>query len=226
VSRVRLTAAAAALFGFITLCVLLAFGMQAGVEDAYGNARAMSAALSQFQRVETLADLGFVFGGADTAPARAAAMHAVNRLDLWAFIPAYTLFLIAAALLLAGEARGPLAWAAIGFAVLGAGADAVETSLQLAITADLANAGAHLPIAPWHWLKYGALALNGFCVAGLCLLRAPKRWILGVAALLPLPAVLAAYAGLVEPRLFSAAFAIYWVALIVVALIMAVRGKA
>ena len=109
--------------------------------------------------------------------------------------------------------------------MLGGGADAVETSLQLRITADLANAQQHLPIAPWHWIKYLTLALNGVAIAALSLVAARKRWVVGVVALIPLPLVLSAWAGLTTPRLFSAAFAAYWVALLILAAIATVRGR-
>lgn len=219
----RLAAIVASLAGFATLGVFIAFSFLPESQAAYGLSRALADDLSLFQRAESIGDLLRVFGGSETSAARAAAFHAVNTLDLWVFIPAYTIFLIAAALFIAGGIASPLAYAAIGFALIGAGADVVETVLQLRMTADLANAGAHLPVAPWHWLKYGALALNGFALAGLCLLRSPQRWILGVAALLPLPAVLAALSDLAEPRVFAAAITVYWAALLGVAVMGAVR---
>ena len=221
----RAAAIVASLFGFVTLGVFIAFSFLPESQAAYGMSRAMADDLSLFQRAESVGDLLRVFGGSETSAARAAAFHAVNTLDLWAFIPAYAIFLIAAALFIAGGLTSPLAYAAIGFALIGAGADVVETVLQLRMTADLTNAAAHLPVAPWHWLKYGALALNGFALAGLCLLRRPQRWILGVAALLPLPAMLAALSDLTEPRVLTAALTVYWVALLGVA-VMGVWRKA
>ena len=173
-------------------------------------------AVSQFQRAQTPADLAVLFGVPPDAAA-VAAMNALNRLDLFAFIPAFTVFLIAGVFMLTGAPRGPLPWAAIVFALIGAGAD-VTKPRQLAVSEDFANAAAHLPIAPWHWLKYGALALNGVAVAGLCIVRAPRRWVLGIAALLPLPCVLAAWAGLIEPRVFAVAITLYWLTLMVVSI--------
>lgn len=212
----RRIAIATAVFGVITLAALISFNLHPAVQAVYPPG-GLAPALSLFQRAEILADLSVVFGFPPNEGV-IAAMHAVNTIDIWIFTPAYAIFLVAAVFMIARDAQGPLAWVAIVFALLGAGADVVETAAQLRITADYANAEAVLPIAPWHWLKYGALALNGFAIGGLCLLRAPKRWILGVVALLPLPAVLAAFAGLIEPRIFSVTFALYWIALLALAL--------
>ncbi len=222
-SAVRAWPLAALVLGLATLGVFLALGRQPEVSAVYG-AGEVALAVSAFQRAETLSDLAAVFG-APPDPRAIAAMDAVNRLDLWAFVPVYVLFLAAAAMMLAGARRGPLLWAAIAFALVGGAADAVETATQLRLTSDWDNAAAHLPIAPWHWLKYTALALNGFAVAGICLLGEPRRWLLGAAALTPLPCVLAAWAGIAESRLFSAAFALYWIALLVAAALMVLRPR-
>lgn len=210
-------------FGAATLLVFVAFNLMPAVSAAYAPGE-VGAAVSAFQRAATTDDLAALFGEPPSAAALAA-MDAINGLDLYAFIPAYAVFLFAAAAMLGGGLAGRLAWAAIGFALIGALADAVETVLQLRVTADWSNAAAHLPIAPWHWIKYLALALNALAMAGLSLLAARKRWIFGVIALLPLPGVLAAWAGLVEPRLFSAAFALCWIALLPVAGRELVRAK-
>jgi hypothetical protein len=220
---VRLWPVATLVLGIATLAAFLMLGRQPEVTALYG-ADEVASVVSDFQRAATIDDLVRVFGDPPN-PQVIAAMDAVNRLDLWAFIPAYVLFLLAAAIMLAKTQRGPLLWAAMAFALVGAGADAIETSKQLALTADYENAAVHLPITPWYWLKYGALALNGFAVAGLCLLGAPRRWVMGIAALLPLPFVLAAFAGLIEPRVFSVAFTIYWLALLAIAVMETVRAK-
>lgn len=212
------------IFGLITLGVFVAFRFLPEVQAAamLGD---LPGAVSQFQRAETPADLAVLFGFPPDAQALAA-MNALNTLDLYAFIPAFTLFLIAGVFMLAGAPRGPLPWAAIVFVLIGAGADVMETSRQLAIGADMADAGAYLPLAPWHWLKYSALGLNGLAVAGLCLVRDPRRWVLGLMALAPLPAVLAAWAGLIEPRVFGVALTLYWVTLLAVAAIELARKRA
>jgi hypothetical protein len=205
-----------------TLGVFVGFNFLPDVAAVYAPGEAATY-VSDFQRSTTLADLALVFG--DPAdPAIIAAMDQLNTLDLYAFIPAYALFLIAAALMLGGNAI--LKWLAVIAALIGAGGDVVETYQQLQLTGDYQNAATHLPlIAPMHWVKYAGIGLNGVFVAALCFTGANKRWILGIIALLTLPIVGAAYAGLVEPRAFTGAVALYWTALLVVSIIAAVRAK-
>jgi hypothetical protein len=210
------------LLGLATLATFVWLGMSPEVTAVYAR-NEIALAVSEFQRSVTAADLARIFGDPPD-PAVIAAHDVVNTRDLYAFVPAYTLFLVAAALMLSDK-RGPLTWAAILFAVIGGAADAIETTVQLRITADFENTERYLPVSTWHWLKYLALALNGFAIAALCLLASRKRWIIGVLALAPLPLVLAAWAELISPRLFSAAFAAYWIALLVVAAIESVRGR-
>jgi hypothetical protein len=209
-------------FGLATLLAFMWLGGQPAVRAVYA-ADEIAPAVSAFQRAETLPDLIRVFGF-PIDRARVDAMDALNRLDLYAFIPVYTLFLCAASIMLGGP-RNRWSQVAIFFGALGGMFDAVETWKQLQVTADIANAGAHMPIATWHWLKYGALAINGVAIASLCFTLEKKRWILGVIALLAFPLVTLAYMGAISPRVFSAAFAAYWIALLVVAAIESVRGR-
>lgn len=209
------------LLGLATLAAFVWLSAAPEVAAVYARNEA-ALAVSEFQRSSTMADLAHVFGDPPN-PAVIAAQDVINTRDLYVFIPAYTLFLAAAALMLSGGGRGPLTWAAIVFAVLGGAADAVETSIQLRVTADLANAEQHLPVATWHWLKYLSLALSGVALSALCLRQ--KRWIIGVLAIAPVVFVLSAWAGLTSPRLFSAAFAAYWIGLLVLAAIATVRAK-
>ncbi len=208
--------------GIATLIAFLSLGGQPAVRAVYA-ANEVSIAVSAFQRAETMQDIVLVFGY-PVDEARVAAMDALNRLDLWAFIPAYALFLSAAAIMLGGL-RNRWAQLAIVFALIGAAADAVETCKQLQLTADMSNAEAHLPIAPWHWLKYAALALNGVAIASLCLTLARRRWALGALALAPFPLVTLAYMDAISPRVFAAAFTAYWVALLIVAGAESVRPQ-
>jgi hypothetical protein len=209
--------------GLATLIAFLCLGGQPAVRDVYA-ASEVSLNVSAFQRSETLSDIAAVFG--DPAdPAKIAAMDALNTLDLYAFIPAYALFLVAAAIMLGGL-RNRWTQIAIIFALLGAVGDAIETWKQLQLTADIANAEAHLPIAPWHWLKYAALALNGAAVATLCFTSAKKRWILGAIAFVSFPLVVLSYMDAITPRAFAATFALYWIALLVIAAMEAIKPSA
>jgi len=202
------------ILGLATLGFFVALGSQPAVMAIYDRTE-VSAAVSLFQRAETPTDLVQVFG-APVDERVVAAQDAINTLDLWGFIPAYGLFLAAAAIMLGGL-KNRWTQAAILFALIGAAADAVETWKQLQVTADIENAEAHLPIAPWHWLKYLALALNGVAVASIALTGEKRRIILAVIALLPLPLVVASYADLLSTRIFAGAFGLYWVTLLVLA---------
>lgn len=206
--------------GLATLIIFIWLGGQPAVSAVY-PANEVSLAVSAFQRAETVQDIVRVFGY-PIDPARVAAMDALNRLDLWAFIPAYALFLVAAAIMLGGL-RNRWTQIAIAFALVAAAADAIETSKQLQLTGDMDNFEAHLPIAPWHWLKAAALALNGVAVASLCITLEKKRWILAVIALAPFPLVALADVDAISPRWFSAAFAAYAIALLAVAVLECVR---
>ncbi len=210
------------ILGLVTLGFFVALGAQPAVTEIYERTQ-VATAVSAFQRAETPADIAVVFGTPPDARV-IAAQNAINTLDLYGFIPAYALFLVAAAIMLGGL-RNRWAQIAIVFGLIGALADVVETWKQLQLTADIANVEAHLPIAPWHWLKYAALALNGVAIASLCISAEKKRWIIAVLALLPFPLVAGAYAELWSPRLFAGAFAAYWIGLLVLGAIETVRAK-
>jgi hypothetical protein len=212
-----------AILGVLTLGAFVALGSQPAVSDVY-SASEISPNVSAFQRAETPGDIAAVFGDPADA-ARMAAMDALNTLDLWAFIPAYALFLVAAAVLLGGL-RNRWTQIAIVFALLGAAGDIIETWKQLQLTADIENVEAHLPIAPWHWLKYAALALNGVAIATICITSAKKRWILAAIALVSFPIVVLSYMDAITPRAFAATFALYWIALLVIALIETIKPSA
>lgn len=211
------------ILGLATLAAFIALGSQPAVSDVFA-ANEVSTYVSAFQRAETLGDIAAVFNS-PINPAKVAAMDALNTLDLYAFIPAYALFLVAAAIMLGGL-NNRWTQIAIIFGLLGAVGDVIETWKQLQLTADLDNAEAYLPIAPWHWLKYAALALNGVAVASLCFTAPKKRWILGGIAFVSFPLVVLSYMGAVTPRAFAATFALYWIALLVIAAIETIRPSA
>jgi hypothetical protein len=217
---------ATVVFGLATLVILLAFSWLPDVSAAYPSGE-FGPALSEFQRATAMAELNALFG--DPAdPAKLAAMTAGNRLDLYAFIPAYTLFLIAAAVMLSSGARTPPVWFAMAAALLGAGADVFETWMQLEMTADWSRAEELLPaVAPACWTKYFALAVHALACSAICLLGASKRWILGAGGFLPILGVSADFAGVASiPSLMSVVFGAFWLALLGVAAAEIVRKKA
>jgi hypothetical protein len=209
------------LLGLATLATFMWLGAAPEVSAVYTQGE-IGEAVSQFQRAETPEELARVFGE-PINPAIVTAQSIVNSRDLYAFIPVYTLFLIASAVLIGR--RGPLMWAAIAFAIVAGGADAGETMLQLRIIENIEVSAALLPVAPWHWVKVFALGLNGLAIAAICLLGASKRWILAVAAFAPLPLALAAFAGVASTRLFIVSSGVYWLALLLIAAIETVRGR-
>lgn len=220
----RALALVAVLLGFATLATFQWLGSAPEVAAVYTDQSQIGEAVSAFQRAETPEDLARVFGD-PINPAIVTAQNIVNARDLCAFIPAYTFFLIASALLIGvGQCRA-FTWGAIAFALLAGAADAGETMLQLRIGEDVAGAAPLLPVAPWHWTKVFALGLNGLAIAAISALGARKRWILAVAAIAPLLCALAAFAGVGSTRLFILSSGIYWLALLAIALIEAVRGR-
>ncbi len=219
----RLWPLATIFFGLATLAIAIGFNYAPEVRAVYANGE-FGPALGVFQRAETPADLDAVFGN-PAAPALIAAMHAGNTLDLYGFIPAYALFLIAAASMLAGGARKPLALLSVVPTLIGAGADVVETWTQLRMTADWTHAEALLPIAPLCWIKYFALAFGAFGATGICLFGERKRWIVGALGAVPLVATFADWAGIIDiPTLMTAGFGAFWIALIAVGVMATARA--
>lgn len=221
----RTLAIAIALLGVGTLGILIAFSLLPDVRAAYPDGD-FAASLSGFQRSSSMTELNALFG--DPAdPAKLAAMTAGNTLDLYGFIPVYGLFLICAAALLAGGFNKPLAWLAILPALVGMGADIVETHAQLQMTTDWSRATELLPaVAPACWTKYFALAAHALGCTAICFMSAQKRWILGAVGFIPTAGVFADWAGAVHfPALMSAVFGVFWIALLGIALAEAARKR-
>ncbi|HVY86498.1 MAG TPA: hypothetical protein VG943_15300 [Caulobacterales bacterium] len=218
----RLLPLATLVFGVVTLLITLAFPQLPSVRVAHFAQGDFSAALNAFQRAATPADLAAVFGAPPDLTILDA-MTAGNRLDLFAFIPSYTLFLACAALTVAGGLKRRLAWLTLALLAIALAGDVIETSTQLAITADYARARTHLPVAPWCWTKFIGLGAYSWAIA-LASLGERKRYVLALLNLPPLPATLAAFFGL-TPSMQGAslAFAAAWIALLVIAALELLR---
>ncbi len=220
----RFWAPATAILGVATLVILFAFSMLPDVRAAYPNGD-FATALNAFQHATTPRDLDAIFGS-PADPAKLAAMTAGNTLDLFGFIPAYGLFLIAGAMLVGGSLKHPFVFAAVALAGIGVAGDIVETARQLRMTADWAHAGALLPIAPWYWTKFFGLAGSALAMSAICLFGERKRWALGVLATLPILGVSAdALHVLPAPALMSAVFGAFWIALLALGIVETVRAK-
>jgi hypothetical protein len=184
----------------------------------------------QFEFARSVADLIVIFGEPDSTCRllAIAAMDAVNRIDIAAFIPAYTLFCISAALYLAnGVWRRPLVIIAIGAALLAAAADYLETTALLAITQTIDAPGDLLQSSQLGaWSKFALLAAHAIFCAGICFTSDKRRPILG--ALLMLPAfgvAAAAYDHITLANVMNGAFALAWTALLALAITHVVRAK-
>lgn len=225
-STARIWSIATLAFGLAALAVLLAFNLLPDVADAYPYGT-FGPALSAFQRAASMDDLAGIFG-ASPDPRTMAAMTAGNRLDLYGFIPAYTLFLVSAAVMLAGDLRKPLARLAILAVIVAAIADGLETAAQLGVTTEWARAEHYLPfVAPAAWTKYFALAAHALICAAMCFQAPRVFWIVGVLGVLPILGVLAAALDLVRiPSLMTNAFGAFWIALIVLAAMKTIRQPA
>jgi hypothetical protein len=165
-------------------------------------------------------------GGECRAPV-VAAMEAMNRLDLYAFIPSYGAFLIAAAIALTGPWRTRLALAAIGAAGLAAAGDAVETTTQLRITQDIEAAAPLLgALALGFWVKNGALGLYSALTAAIALIPPRRRILLAALGAIAALATIGAAFDLSRVPLMTACFAAFWIALLVIAAVSLIRPPA
>lgn len=224
----RLWAIATIVTGLATLGISTAFAMLPEVQAA-GDCFERGAVI-QFEFARSLRDLLAIFGEPESAcrPLVVTAMDAVNALDVWAFIPAYTLFCISAALFLTeGDWRRPLVIIAIGAALLAAASDYLETVTLLSITKTIDMPAGLLQFSQLGaWSKFALLAAHSVFCAGICYVSEKKRYTLGAILMLPPFGVLAAaYDHVTLSNVMSAGFVVAWVALLVMAIVSVVRGR-
>jgi hypothetical protein len=180
--------------GLATLVVTVLF--QVLPEVAAGRATGCYGAppVIAFEFARTAQQASAVFGTGDCRAMTLTAMDVINRLDMAAYIPAYTLFAFVGAVFAARGARPRLALLAMLAAITALVADYVETTTLLAITADFDNATDAMTVraSTAAWIKFVALGLHGLLVAAVCVRVTPKRWIVGGAMVLPMLGVIAA----------------------------------
>ena len=180
--------------GLATLAVTVLF--QVLPEVAAGRAAGCHAAppVIAFEFARTAQQASALFGTGDCRAMTVTAMDAINRLDMAAYIPAYTLFAVVAAIFAARGARPRLALLAILAAITALVADYVETSTLLKITADFDTATDAMTVraSTVAWIKFFALGAHGLLVAAVCFRVTPRRWIVGGALVLPMLGVIAA----------------------------------
>lgn len=221
-------AIATAAFGIATLILFVGFALLPQVAAA-GECLAAGAVID-FELARTGAELIAIFDAPGSAcrPLAVAAMDAVNTLDVWAFIPAYTLFCIGGALFLSdGALWRPLTFAAAASAVLAAAADYLETTTLLSITRDIERGAALAPVSAFGaWAKFALLAAHALFCAGLAYVSPQRRTILGVLLVLPTFGVLAlAIDHTRYAMVLNATFALAWFALLAVAVRALVPAK-
>jgi hypothetical protein len=227
-THVRLWATLTAIAGVVTLGVVFAF--QRLPEVTAAGACLSDEAVLRYELATTAADLAALFGPAEgECHAKiVAALDAVNTLDVWLFIPAYTAFVSFAALFLAEGRLRPLALAAIAAAGIALAADYVETLALLAYTPELTPTAAMLAqSSAAAWIKFFALGLNGVMLGGLCFTAAPRRrWILGALLCLPLIGVAMMFVDLRWIEAQTLAFFAGWTPLLIMAAKSAITGRA
>lgn len=223
----RFWAIATLVTGLISLGLFVVFAMLPEMRAAADCLPA--GAVVQFELARDVDQLRAIFGAPDSQcrPLAVAAMDAVNHIDLIAFIPAYTAFCMCAALFLAGGAWRPLTIAAVGAALFAAAGDLLETTTLLDITQRLDDPGDLLNLSQLGaWSKFALLAAHAVFCAGLCFVAEKRRPILGVLLLLPAPGVAAAaFNHVTLANAMNGAFAIAWIALLVVAGLNVARAK-
>lgn len=224
----RFWAIATAITGVLTLGISISFAMLPEVTAA-GDCFQRGAVV-QFEFARNLVDLISIFGERESAcrPLVVTAMDAVNHLDIWAFIPIYTLFGICAALFLAnGVWQRPLVIIAIGASLLAAAGDYLETVTLLSLTQTLdAPAGLLQYSQLGAWSKFALLAAHAVFCAGICYTSEKPRYVLGAILLLPpFGVAAAAYDHVTLSNIMAAGFAVAWTALLVMAIVSVVRAK-
>jgi hypothetical protein len=150
-------------------------------------------ALRGFQFADSEAALQGVFGTPGDQRI-VAAIDAVNRLDLYAFIPIYGVFLLMAGPLVTRRLDTPLTGVILGAVVVGLVGDVLETTTQLRMTADLGSAAELLGrLGMGAWMKYFGLAIAALCCAAACIVDRPRRLGLAFGGVMQMLSTLAAW---------------------------------
>lgn len=205
--------------GVIVLAVTLAFARLPAVKAAASCWPADAVFLFEFARSQE--DLGRIFGaeGGECRALNVKAMDAANVMDVSVYIPAYTFFASVAALLVAGSHRRARL-SAIAMALAAAVSDYVETTTLLTMTKSLEAATPEqmLIASTAAWIKFGLLALHAAVLSYVCLARAPRRWLLGVALAMPLLGFIAMTVRFELHGLMKLGFFAGWTSLLIVGL--------
>jgi hypothetical protein len=137
-------------------------------------------AVLRFELVTSPADVARFFGDGACRERLTTAMDAVNRFDSMAFIPAFTLFQIFAALALRGEYRHTrmrlIALGVVNAALFAGALDLLENIrlLEIAWTIRAGNAASDVAISQLYWLVRIKFALLGLAAVGLGVMLAQR----------------------------------------------------
>lgn len=182
-------------------------------------------AMIRFEWVRSAAELAQLFGQEPCRSTLADAMDAMNRVDVNLFIPAFTLFQIAAAWVLRRDGR-LLGILVINAALIAGACDFIEDGHLVGLTAALRMEAPidQAVIDQLFWLvrtKFALLAFNAILLGWLIGKRAGSGWRL--AKWLMVAGGLIGLAGLAQPALLGLGIGLAWVTLLIVAAVRAVR---
>jgi hypothetical protein len=204
---------AAVVAGLATLAITIAFALLPEVSAAIRACGGRTPSLVRFQLALTVADVlealepeGACRQAAHLAEgaccqAALVAMDAVNRLDLHAYIATYGVFLLLSLFVLMKDARPRGYWLVALIVIVALIGDVYETSRQLAITADLANAERHMPVLMVaSRAKFIGLTLAALAASWAGWQARPRRLVLAISCL---PALLLMPLALLAPKSFG-----------------------
>lgn len=191
-----------------------------------GAAVGAHSVMFRFEWILNAADFQTLFGAEPCRSQLALAMDGVNRIDVMAYIPAFTLFQLCAAWAMRVDGRW-LALFVINAALIAAGCDMLEDNIlfSLSATARLREAIEPTGLEQLFWfvrVKFALLALAAMTLGRLVGARAGIGWHLASWAMMLGGAV--GLAGLVWPQLLAPGIGATWLVLMVVALVRIVRA--
>jgi hypothetical protein len=219
---------AAVVAGLATLAISIAFTLLPEASAAIRACGGHMPSLVRFQLALTVADVLEALGPAGACrEAAIVAMDAVNRLDLHAYIATYGAFVLLSLLVVMKEARLTGYWLVALVVVAALVADVYETSSQLAITADLAQADRHMAVLMVaSRTKFIGLTLAALAASWAGWKARPRRMVLALSCL---PALVLMPLALLAPKSFgdlgTLTLAVAWLALLASVSRLALRSR-
>jgi hypothetical protein len=203
--------------GLIVVALTVIIGGVEGVRACDGVKS--PAPMIRFEWVRNVDEVEALFGAEPCRSTLASAFDEVNRLDMWGYIPAFTLFQLLAAWALSGSGRRLAAAAALA-AIVAAICDQAEDQILFAITASLPGEQGQIDML--FWLVRAKFALLAAAAACLGILLARRRDATRWHGMAMIAAAAVALAGLIDPRLLAPGIGIAWAALIFAAALQVV----